>query len=106
MFYCSDQQIISRLIGPDGSYEAGGIPTGPARIAIRTYPPIPPGYQIPQRLPPSRDAPNLGRAPTAEGSANKGAHVKIPTRYSNPDESGMVVEVNEGQQIFSIDLPP
>jgi hypothetical protein len=104
LFYCSDQQIISRLISPDGTYEAGGIPTGPVRIAIRTYPPIPPGYQIPQRLPPSRDAPNLGRAPSNGTSGNKAKLVKIPGKYSNPDESGLALEVNEGQQSFKIDL--
>jgi hypothetical protein len=101
LFYCSDQQIISRLIAPDGTYEAGGIPTGPARIAIRTYPPIPPGFQIPQKLPPSRDAPRLGRAPTNEGAHQ---HVKIPGKYSNPDDSGLILEVAEGQQTFNIDL--
>jgi hypothetical protein len=104
MFYCSDQQILSRLIGPDGCYEASGIPTGLVRIAIRTYPPIPPGYQIPQRLPPSRTAPNLGRAPTNEALGNKGLHVKIPGKYSNPEESGLMLEVSEGQQTFMIDL--
>jgi hypothetical protein len=106
LFYCSDQQIISRLIAPDGSYEASGIPTGATRVAIRTYPPIPPGYQIPQRLPPSRNAPNLGRAPTEEGSGHKAAHVKIPGKYSSPEESGLLLDVNEGQQTFLIDLGP
>ena len=104
LFYCSDQQIISRLIAPDGTFDVAGIPAGLVRIAIRTYPPIPPGFQIPQKLPPSRNAPILSRAPVVQPSGNTRQQVKIPRKYSNPDESGLVLEVSEGSQTFNIDL--
>jgi hypothetical protein len=105
MFFCQDQQIISRLITPDGTYSVPDLPLGPAKVVVVTHPPIPEGYQRPQKLPPSRDAPNLGEP--ARSQLPFGArYVPIPHRYSDPDQSGLAVTVARGSQTFDITLDP
>jgi hypothetical protein len=105
MFFCQDQQIISRLINPDGSYAVPDLPLGMAKVAVVTHPPIPEGYQKPQQLPPSRDAPKLGEP--ARALLPLGArYVPIPHKYSDPDQSGLIVHVIKGSQTFDIALDP
>jgi hypothetical protein len=105
MFFCHDQQIISRLINPDGTYSVADLPLGPAKVAVVTHPPIPEGYQLPQKLPPSRDAPNLGE-PARSRLPFGARYVPIPHRYSDPDQSGLAVTVARGSQTFDITLDP
>jgi len=105
MFFCQDQQIISRLINPDGSYAVPDLPLGTAKVAVVTHPPIPEGYQKPQQLPPSKDAPSLGEP--ARALLPYGArYVPIPHKYSDPDRSGLFIIVTKGSQTFDIVLGP
>jgi hypothetical protein len=100
LIFSQDKQIISGLILPDGTYRIANVPFGVARVTVRTHPLVPPGFNHPQRLPPSKNAPV---ATSANGDAR---YVAIPERFNLPEESGLVVNVGREDQEFDINLTP
>jgi hypothetical protein len=101
--FCQNGEIVSGLIMPGGLYTIPNVPCGPARISVQTYPPMPPGFQLPQHLPPSPDAPHLASVPSAAGS---GTYLPIPDKYGSPEQSGLSLTVTGNQREHNIDLGP
>jgi hypothetical protein len=64
----------------DGAYEAGGVPLGTVRIAVRALP----------------------RPVVAAPTAGTGAYVPLPERYLSPRDSGLAIEVRAGRQRHDI----
>lgn len=105
LFFCPDQQIISRIISPDGTYSVSDLPVGDIKVAVTAHPAIPPGLQVPQQLPPSKDAPKLSTTFGHADAASK-KFPRLPDRYGHPDHSGLAVHVIPGLQVFDIHLEP
>jgi hypothetical protein len=61
----------------DGAYEAGGVPLGTVRIAVRALP-----------------RPVVGAPPAGPVRP----YMPLPDRYLSPRDSGLAIEVNAGRQ--------
>jgi hypothetical protein len=84
VFVGRDNRPVRAPIGPDGKYEARGVPTGPVKIAVLTPPP-----------PPFPRKPGAPPAPPT---------VRIPPQYADPNASGLSHTVTAGARQFDIDL--
>lgn len=78
-------------VGPDGSYSAGGVPTGPVKIAVVGIPRGALGMPDPKHPPARLDA------------ANKKLLDSLAL-YKDPDRSGLSLSVRKGQQNHDIEL--
>ncbi|HVS38615.1 MAG TPA: hypothetical protein VMS17_23870 [Gemmataceae bacterium] len=99
-FICEggDKPVLPATIR-DGQYELKGAPVGPVKITVATYnptPPVAPPAGIPLMKRPDGEPP-----PPA---SNK--YVAIPSRYGQPDQSNLSYDVQAGDQVHNIDLPP
>ena len=104
--YCNDGHIVSGLIEEDGSFRIPNVPRGPARVTVVTHPPIPRGFQLPQQLPKSKDAPVLSNYGSQTNALALKKYVPIPDRYSSPDQSGLAVEVTRTNRNVDLELTP
>jgi hypothetical protein len=76
----------SCVIGTDGTYTVGNIPTGPAVVVIETVPALP-------------DIMN----PRNKPHEMFGPYVAIPLHYKDRAKSGFTIDIKKGSQ--SLDLP-
>jgi hypothetical protein len=84
-------------ISPDGEYRVSGVAVGEARISVVSRPAVPEGL---------RNFPNPA-GPFAGGpTAPPEEDVIIPSRYSDPQQSGLKCAVKRGKQDHLIDLTP
>jgi hypothetical protein len=104
--FCQDGRIYASLIDQEGRYRITGVPAGTHRLGVRTHPVIPNGFARPQQLPPTKDAPQLLDPRAIKSPAERDAHVPIPERYSDPDQSGLSCTAARGQQTYDIHLTP
>jgi hypothetical protein len=100
MLYCEDRQIVHGLIGPDGTYSIPNVPRGTSRAVVRAHTPLPEGFQLKTKLPPMVNGP-IGPPP---GATSKDMLPPIPKRYELPEESGLVIRVENSSQHFDIIL--
>jgi hypothetical protein len=85
-------------IDKDGNYNATGLPTGAARIAV-TPPAVmkmPPAVQA--RL--KKDA----HAPQGVNDTEGGSLTDMPKSYQNPEKSGLTCEVKGGSQEHNVTI--
>jgi hypothetical protein len=91
----------------NGRYTISGVPVGPVKIMVETFPPpaasTPPPTKIPGGIPPNiKGMPEPGTPLPAPGK-----YVAIPQRYSNLGQSGLSYTVtSSGQQEHDILLQP
>jgi hypothetical protein len=71
---------LSTSVQPDGSFSLWGIPPGPALVCVRSQF----GFRGSLRLPPGERW--------------------IPARYSDPEKSGLSINVKSGRQTFDLEL--
>ena len=100
-----DKEVLSTEI-LNGSYTVSGIPVGPVKILVETFPPpsltTRPPTKIPGGIPPNiKGMPEPGTRPPPPEK-----HVAIPLRYSNLGQSGLTYMVTSGQQEHDILLQP
>ena len=97
----------------DGTYEVGGVPRGTVRVAVQLPPPRPRPRPDPD-LRKARDGFALEQA-KADDAAKMGRLSEpppppppsgplVPAQYSIPGTSGLVLELKEANQEYSIDL--
>jgi len=89
----------------EGQYKVEDVPPGSAKIAVST--PVASNRFIGKMQPPPevlksavRDMPSADAAKQAVPEA-----VPIPSRFENPDTSGLTYTVKSGGQVHDIDLP-
>jgi hypothetical protein len=93
----------------DGEYKVTKVPVGLVKIAVTTpsQAPSPQFLETKMALPadllekaqPGKSAESPAKAPKAKKP------VPIPTKFSDPDKSGLTYTVKRGPQVFDIDLP-
>lgn len=88
-----------------GQYTISGIPTGPVKITVETYPPAPAATlprKIPGGIPPDiKGMPQPGAPPSPEEKL-----VAIPPHYGNLEQSRLTYTVTAGEQKHDITLQP
>jgi hypothetical protein len=88
-----------------GKYTISGVPVGPVKITVETFPPAPAASvptKIPGGLPPDiKGLPEPGAPP-----APREKFVAIPPRYGNLGQSGLSYTVTQGEQTHDIPLQP
>lgn len=91
-FFCKDNQVVrSCQIGPDGGYAIDNVPIGNAKITVSVPPP-----------PPKMSAEVAKMAPSGDEPPPK--PVLVPTKYGDPEKSGLTYQVQKGSQPHDIDL--
>jgi hypothetical protein len=88
-----------------GRYTIAGIPVGPVKITVETFPPAPakaPPSNIPGGIPPNIK----GMPPPGAPSLAPEKYVAIPARYGNMEQSRLSYTVTSGQQEHDINLQP
>jgi hypothetical protein len=88
-FYDQANKVQSSPIGPDGTYSVSKVQAGPVKIAVSVPLAITMG-------PPRGDAPMPAR-PWPGVPA-------LPTKYQDPEQSGLTMEVKSGSQQFDVRL--
>jgi hypothetical protein len=105
---------VGSPIGKDGSYSVSKVPAGLAKISVVTGSAKPPSTQEMQKEM-GRGAAmaqkgmekqksmlkEKGKPAEAEGPTEE---IHLPEKYSNPDESGLSVEVKGGKQVHDIKI--
>jgi hypothetical protein len=97
-FVCEggDKPVLQTSIR-DGRYELKGVPAGPVKVTVATYPPA-----VTVAPPPGMGS---GKVPGRE-QPQPGRYVKIPERYSRIDQSDLGFIVQPGSQVHNINLEP
>ena len=93
-----DKKVFEIALKPDGSFETTGVPTGTATVTVETehlknMPKIPGG--LPKDGPP-KDAPKDVKMPTLPDTSLQPVYVPIPSKYSDPAQSKLTLEVKTG----------
>jgi hypothetical protein len=85
-FVCPNGETRGGSLTPKGAYTVDNIPAGPVKIAIYARGRVPKGFMT--------------------KNAEKNAYVAIPSKYADPEKSGLIYQVKPGDQEFAIVLPP
>jgi len=93
----------------DGEYKVTKVPVGLVKIAVTTPSQAPPPQfletkmaipaELLEKARPGKSSDDPAKAPQAKKP------VPIPTKFSDPDKSGLTYTVKGGSQVFNIDLP-
>jgi hypothetical protein len=102
LFHGGDGRVEYSLITEGGRYSIANAPPGLVRITVRSHPAIPAGMPSSGQPPPG--IPAASSTPAKE--KRDGSHVAIPTRYLDPEKSGLRYTVRPGRQTHDIDLRP
>jgi hypothetical protein len=87
----SSGSVHSGLIQSDGTYTIPGIPVGPAKIAVNS--PDPRDVKV---IPRKKEE----KVPAADVSK----WISIPEKYTDPEKSGLSINIRPGTNTFPIDL--
>jgi hypothetical protein len=108
-------------VGPDGSYQVANVPTGPVKIAV-VGPPSPgeaanhPSLRLKKlpknidtekvrkSLPPEVDEKGMRQMMGLPDAKPPAPRASIPTKYSDPEKSGLTCTVTGGPQTHDITL--
>ena len=94
-FFGPNGQVASAPLGPDGNYEATGVPLGEVKVTVTTPVPGPSAQQMAKN-------PMVKIKKVDVAALEK--TVSVPTKYSLPGTSGLGLTVSEGSQPFNIEL--
>lgn len=84
----------------DGRYLMEAVPVGGARIAVETF-----NTEAFRQPKPAPGVPAITLSP-AFMIGPPGPYVKIPDRYRHPDDSGLSLDIQGGNQVHDIALVP
>jgi len=99
--------VVSSPIQEDGSYSISKVPPGSARITVetKTLRPTPKGaVKGPYAKMPKDAVPEGLNVPGVTGQGDPKRYVAIPDQYSDPEKSGLSMDVQRGAQPHDIDL--
>lgn len=99
VLYCEDRQIVRGVI-VDGRYSIPNVPHGAVLVTVQGRSKSPTGLRLQQNLPPITDGPVLAKAASSDQDE------LVPQRYSQPEESGLAVNVDSRHVVYEIDLTP
>lgn len=102
LFHGPDGRVAHALITAEGKYVIEDAPIGKVRISVESHGAAPAGLPSSGRNAPATP-PEL--APRPEDPRDSKA-VSIPTRYLDPEKSGLGYEVRPGGQTHNIELRP
>lgn len=94
-FYGSDNQIAHAFIRDDGSYTATDVPLGAVKVAVTT--PLPP-FNFKRGKRPLQQLKQAQRVSQDEKTGS------LPSKYRDPETSGLKLTVTSGSQPFEIEL--
>ena len=106
-------RVGSGNIDFEGHYTVSDAPVGPCTVTVRV--PHVPSMPLGQKMMAPKPPPGLPpmRAPGGEGGDDSGTSqidprkiVEIPSKYANPDSSGLTYTVQPGENTFDITLTP
>ena len=93
--------VVSAAIQEDGSYTISKVPIGPATVTVETMSLRPTARAA---MPgPYANAPK-DVMPGARSQGDEKRYVPIPEQYSDPESSGLTLDVKKGTQQHDIDL--
>jgi hypothetical protein len=102
-FLAADGRLHPADIGEDGSYTVADVPVGPAKVSVDNQM-LRMGQQAGvEKLLAGANAPR-GQAPTPEMPKLVGRYVPLPATAADPEQSGIVYQVQTGRQTFPVDL--
>jgi len=101
VFYCEGQVIVRGQIGSDGAYSIPNVPRGDVRIAVVPPARLPEPFRRQLATPPIHDGPV---SPEFVPSMKFDKSQAIPKRFSMPEESGLVLNVDRRATEFDIQL--
>jgi hypothetical protein len=96
-FVGADGQEKLAPISSEGIYQISDLAVGEAKIGVASRPPIPEGLKNFPGPP--------GPGPTTFPPPPEKA-VEIPSKYNDPDKSGLTYDVKSGEQDHTIELAP
>ena len=96
LFVDASGKVVRTAIGPKGNYRVTGLAEGPAKVAVVGHARVPAGLQRSEKE-------GLGGG-SVRPAADDGP--AIPTRYTDPEKSGLTYDVQPGEQEHHIRLTP
>jgi hypothetical protein len=102
LFHCDGGRIEHGIIGAEGQYTIANAPLGPVRITVQSHAAMPAGL-------PTRGAPAPPAPPGLTGPADHSRTVtviSIPSRYQDPEKSGLFYTIRTGKQTHDIEMLP
>jgi hypothetical protein len=95
-FYGTGDAVSSAPIGPDGTYEATGVPLGEVKVTVNTPPPPDPNAAEKRK--------KLSLLADKNIVITEQKVVSVPRKYNLPGTSGISLTVTGGSQPFDISL--
>jgi hypothetical protein len=101
---------FTAVIGSDGSYSISKLPPGPAKIIVlvgrKTPPPsaarmMSKGKHM-EMINKAKSKAEGGKADSSD--ADKDTDISVPEKYTDPEKSGLKIDVTGGKQTFDIKL--
>ncbi len=92
-FFNQDNQIVGASSINAGKYTIRKVPAGPVKITVITLPASEKGTVEKSKV-----------APPPKGMPVPPESIAIPSKYGNPEQSGLTYEVRSGPQDYSIEL--
>jgi hypothetical protein len=97
--FTSGKQVVTGALDEEGRYEVTNVPVGTVKVSVSTE------SVRPKKAPGGDKIRPKGELKKIEDPDKGGRRfVVIPQRYSNPETSGLTLEVRPGRQQFNIEL--
>jgi hypothetical protein len=93
---------FSSIIQPDGSYSVSKLPRGQAKITVD----VSSGGGPPPAVFKQRGGAQIAAAMKKQGMDGKGGDtsLKVPPKFSDPEKSGLTIDVKGGSQTHNVDM--
>ena len=95
IFLAKDNKTHLVDLNPDGTYQVTGVARGPVKVSIQQLQPRP--YPKSEQAADEKDQARRPSEPKSIGP-------RIPASYADPEQSGLLFELREPDQEWSVDL--
>jgi hypothetical protein len=109
IFLASDNKTHVAKLRPDGTYEVGGVALGAIKVSVQQDLPAVAAKAEPRGSDSSSQEKGVkdekaGRAPPAPVVVKGDRRGQLPAHYTDADRSGLIFELKEPDQEWSVDL--